>query len=259
MVNNATKDLFSIYAAIPEFEYEMEEPVSEDEVDRAAKQVFSLSGNVPMADMVYEGVLVEDYKIQFPCVHSIEGITTYYSIGYNLGDIVLSLNPFSPNFVGGNYDQSILQNPNISLPITIDYYSITYGGFNANKNIPNTQLGQLLDYHWDNQGFLRFNFCYGRVNIFAKDYFRDENGTAMVGQKLIRAITMQLVHNRVKLRYRKRIANLQDVQIAERDLAYHIKKSREPEELNENAVNQILDTLTSYHRHGFGRSSKIWR
>lgn len=102
-----------------------------------------------------------------------------------------------------------------------------------------------------------FTEPYSSVNILYKGQFVDENGLPYINEKEMNAIMAYCVYvvDNKKARLTKDSSTFQMAQMEYQLWQKACAAARAPEELSQNAVNEILDVMTSWGVHSHGASS----
>lgn len=119
------------------------------------------------------------------------------------------------------------------------------------------QSGRLVNYQKEGD-YLYFNEPYKELNVLYKGIYADEDGLPYLTFREMEAIAVYCVYTHF---YKKAIATmdnntLQMAQLFEQKWQKKCTQARNPEHINQNEMNTILDAKTSWDRKVYGLSFK---
>lgn len=102
-----------------------------------------------------------------------------------------------------------------------------------------------------------FTEPYREVNILYKGQYVDENGLPFINEKELNAIVAYCVYavDNKKARLTKDRSTFEIAQLEYQQWQKACSAARTPMSLSQNAMNEILDAMTTWNRHSFGSSS----
>lgn len=208
--------------------------------------VLRASHGVP-PDHIFISTKVEDCKVILPCVYySVRYVTTPYSESdYDLNRIITSGQGILFNYDMDSWRGSISE-ANGDVIINEEKCPAV----KVNKNFPLKPTGQYVNYRTKGN-VMEFENSGMQVNILLTVMPLDEKGYPMVTEQVITAMSYFLNLVDVQKRYYAGKAPRYIFVDAKEDYEQKLGEAMSPHVLSDNEINDIMNTLSSFHRHQY--------
>ena len=253
--NNSTYNYVSILSVKPLLTRLFKIDMQEDDIIENAVFALKRIGNVYYETFLHRGAIDANGEVMLPCnVKAIEAVTfdNFLYNTYNISEVFLNQNlwvnfPFIYNVRGynviGRFDKSNLYSYGLFTNYSFlgDRIKLDYQYFNSLLN------------ESDKNKFVEKRV----LNVIYRGYMADEEGLPLVTEKEAEAIAYYINYIDKQTKFFTGDPLGQSFQVAKSQWSERCVNARIPEHFNQNAMNSILDRLSSWNRKFYNTDYKF--